>query len=56
MTIEVLILILVAFNCFLLIIYGNNVYEQNEELRQEIKELKMMLKDRTVHITHTIRE
>ena len=31
-------------------------YDHNERLEQEIKELKMMLKDRTVHVTHTIRE
>lgn len=54
--IEVLILTIVILNCFLLIISINGVYKQNEELRQEIKELKIMLKDRTVHITHTIRE
>lgn len=56
MTIEYLIFALVAFSCFSLIMYGNSAYKQNEELRQEIKELKMMLKDRTVHVTHKIRE
>ena len=56
MIIEILILILVAFNCFSLIMNGNSVYKQNEELRQEIKELKIMLKDRIVHVTYKIKE
>ena len=54
--IEVLILTIVALNCFLLIVSINGVYKQNEELRQEIKELKIMLKDRIIHVTHEIRE
>ena len=54
--IEVLILTIVALNCFLLIVNINGIYKQNEELRQEIKELKIMLKDRTIHVTHKVRE
>lgn len=51
-----IIITFVCINTLLLILIGNSVYKQNEGLRQEIKELKIMLKDRTVHITHKIRE
>ena len=51
-----IIITFVCINTLLLILIGNSVYKQNEELRQEIKELKIMLKDRIVHVTHKIRE
>ena len=56
MTIEAVILILVCLNTVVSIKVNNDLYDHNERLEQEIKELKMMLKDRTVHVTHTIRE
>ena len=56
MTEIIMILVLVCVNTLLLILTGNSLYHQNEKLEQEIKELKTMLKDRTVHVTHKIRE
>lgn len=56
MTIELVICVICIVTCILVILYGNDLYKQNEELKNDIKELRHMLKDRTVHITHHIRD
>ena len=48
MTIEAVILILVCLNTIVSIKVNNDLYDHNEKLEQEIKELKMMLKDRII--------
>lgn len=50
------ILIVCIANCILVILYGYTLNKQNEKLREEIKLLKYLLKDRMIHVTHKIRE
>ena len=50
------IFIVCIATCILVIFYGYTLGKQNEKLREEIKSLKYLLKDRTIHVTHTIRE
>ena len=56
MTLEIVICGICVGIYILVILTTNGLYKQNEELRQEIKELEIMLKDRTVHVTHKIKE
>ena len=59
-----LIICIFCIGIFILIILTiTGIYRQNEKLKDEvqdlqaeIKELKLMLKDRIIHIKHTIRE
>lgn len=52
-----LIICIFCIGIFILIILTTTgIYRQNEKLKDEIKELKLMLKDRIIHIKHTIRE
>ena len=50
------VIIILVFVCVNTLLLGNIIYSQNEKLEQEIKELKTMLKDRTIHVTTKIRE
>lgn len=50
------VIIILVFVCVNTLLLGNSICSQNEKLEQEIKELKTMLKDRIVHVTHKIKE
>ncbi len=59
-----LIICIFCIGIFILIILTiTGIYQQNEklkdevqDLKDEVKRLKLMLKDRIIHIKHTIRE